>query len=324
MLPLDLKREILVKNTPSAVDWPIASCVLGLATTTRSGLSALEAGTEFWTRQLKGIADEGFTYIELNDGWIQPARLSSVERGEFLTVLASLGLELPSIHVQRRSIIEPGREKENLAYHHESIEAAAELGATVYSTGLHQPLTAAQRASLWFWTAPGPVDPLDDPSRWDFAVGAVRELGRHAAQVGLAMSMEIYEDTFLGSADSAVNFITDVDLPSVGLNPDIGNLVRLHRPIENWRDAYAKTLPYANYWHLKNYTRDEVVTEDFFTSAPSTLRGGVINYREVIDIAVSVGYRGVLTCEQYGGDSVGVCGENSRYLRGLLVSALGE
>ncbi len=173
------------------------------------------------------------------------------------------------MHVQRQSVIEPGRGEQNLAYAHRTIDAAAELGLQVFSTGLHQPFTDAQRRALWFWTAPGSVDP-DDAETCALAVKRLRELGEHAASVGLPMSLEMYEDTYLGTADSAVRLIEEIGLSNVGLNPDIGNLIRLHRPIEDWREMHEKTLPYANYWHVKNYTRDEAVDGSWYTSAPTT------------------------------------------------------
>ncbi|MFX9649778.1 TIM barrel protein, partial [Acinetobacter baumannii] len=74
----------------------------------------------------------------------------------------------------------------------------------------------------------------DDPDTRARAVGRIRELGRHAAELGLEVSLEMYEDTYIGTADDAVRFVTDVDLPNVGINPDIGNLIRLHRPVEHW------------------------------------------------------------------------------------------
>ena len=70
-----------------------------------------------------------------------------------------------------------------------------------------------------------------------------QELGRHAAEVGVLLSLEMYEDTFLGTADSAVRLIEEIGLPEVGLNPDIANLVRLHRPVEPWQELVEKTLP---------------------------------------------------------------------------------
>jgi hypothetical protein len=44
---------------------------------------------------------------------------------------------------------------------------------------------------------------------------------------------------------------------------------------------------------------------------------GLINYRQVVRDALELGFRGIFSMEQYGGDSLGVCC-NARYLRTLL------
>lgn len=297
----------------------IASCMLAFSATTPDGTQAADATPEYWRSQFAQVAAEGFDSIELSDAWIKPADLTAERRAELVAAARSAGLDIPSVHIQRVSPIHPDRGDENLAYGHRSIDAAADLGVRVYSTGLHREFSAGQLEALWFWTATdGPHDPVADPDVWDLAVSRIRELGTHAAEVGLQVSLEMYEDTYLGTADSAVRFVEAVGLDNVGLNPDIGNLVRLHRPIESWREMYAKTLPYANYWHLKNYIRDEDAARELYISMPSTLRDGLINYREVLQLAAEVGYDGIYTCEHYGGDSIGVCGENRRYLLRLL------
>lgn len=298
--------------------YTIASCILGLASRTRDGVPAQDAPADFWAAQFAQVSAEGFDAVEVNDAWVRPAELSSRRRRDLVAAAADAGLTIPAVHIQRVSPIAPKTGEANLAYGHASIDAVAELGAGVYSTGLHQPLTSAQRGALWFWTADGAKDPLDDADTWRTAVARIRELGAHAAQLGLRMSLELYEDTYLGTADSAVRFVEEVALDNVGLNPDVGNLIRLHRPVEDWRELYAKTLPHANYWHLKNYQRDESPDRSFAVAFPATMRDGIINYRDVVTQALELGYDGVFTCEHYGGDSLGVCGENRRYLQTLL------
>ncbi|RLP70165.1 sugar phosphate isomerase/epimerase [Mycetocola reblochoni] len=311
-------------STMSSVDtrytaetWPIATCLHGIPAVDRNGVALHDAPAEVWDDVFAQVASVGFTLAELADSHVRPADLSASRRDEFLSIAASHGVSIPSVHVQRQSVIQPGKGEENLAYAHRSIDAAAEWGMSVFSTGLHQPFTQAQKDALWFWTAQGPVDP-DDRETWDLAVSRIRELGKHAAEVGLPVSLEMYEDTYLGTADSAVRFVEAVGLDNVGLNPDVANLIRLHRPVEDWRELYRKTLPYANYWHVKNYTRDEAKDGSWATSVPSTMEAGLINYREVVREAISVGFNGIILCEQYGGDSLGVCGTNQTYIRTLL------
>ncbi|SDH27858.1 sugar phosphate isomerase/epimerase family protein [Agrococcus jejuensis] len=305
----------------TAETWPIATCLHGIPTVGRDGVALHDASSETWDDMLAQVQDVGFSMIELADSHIRPADLEPSRRDELLSIAAARGIRIPSVHLQRQSVIMPGHEERNLAYAHRTIDAAAEWGMQVFSTGLHQPFSEAQRRALWFWTAEGPKDP-DDPEVWDAAVTRLRELGRHAADVGLRMSLEMYEDTYLGTADSAVRLVEEIGLDNVGLNPDIANLIRLHRPIEDWREMHAKTLPYANYWHVKNYTRDESADGSWATSVPCSMEAGLINYREVVRDALALGFDGIFLMEHYGGDSLGNCSTNQRYLRSLLPKGL--
>ena len=81
-----------------------------------------------------------------------------------------------------------------------------------------------------------------------------------------------------------------VDHDAVGLNPDLGNLVRLHRPMPHPDDMYEKVLPRSNFWHIKNYSRDFDPRTGAYTSAPMPLKYGYINYRRIIRRAIESGY----------------------------------
>jgi sugar phosphate isomerase/epimerase len=301
----------------TAETWPIATCLHGIPPVTKDGTALHDAGAEEWDDLFAQVEGVGFSLAELADSHVRPADLEASRRDEFLSIAASHGVRIPSVHLQRQSVIMPGHEERNLEYAHRTIDAAAEWGMEVFSTGLHQPFSEAQRKALWFWTAQGPKDP-EDPEVWDAAVSRLRELGKHAAEVGLKMSLEMYEDTYLGTADSSVRLVEEIGLDNVGLNPDIGNLIRLHRPIEDWREMFAKTLPYANYWHVKNYMRDEAADGSWATAFPTTMETGLINYRQVVRDALALGFEGIFLMEQYGGDSLGVCATNRDYLRTLL------
>ena len=77
----------------------------------------------------------------------------------------------------------------------------------------------------------------------------------------------------------------------------------------------AKTLPYSNYWHMKNYIRDEDVARDSYVAMPAPMESGLINYREAFKVALSVGFQGILCTEHYGGDGLSVTASNQDYLR---------
>jgi hypothetical protein len=70
-----------------------------------------------------------------------------------------------------------------------------------------------------------------------------------------------------------------LDHPSVRLNLDLGNLIRLRRLVEHWLSMVEKTAPFAGYWHVKNYIR----TEDEST--------GRTNCRVAIRKAIEHGFR---------------------------------
>lgn len=301
--------------------WPIAAPMLYFAGADRQGRTAMERGPDDWLRALSQVAGAGFTHVDPTDSWLKVADLDETQRADFGAALKEAGLTVPALSTARRSVIDPEHGEENLAYSHRAIDAAAYIGARVVSFGLFQALTPAQQEALWFWTVPGHQDP-DDAEAWRLAVRRIRELGEHAAKVEVDLSLEMYEDTYLGTADSAVRFVQDVDHPRVGLNPDIGNLQRLHRPVERAGTMLEKTLPYTNYWHVKNYHRSEDPDGRVMTF-PSSMEEGVIDYRHGVQAAVDHGFRGAFCVEHYGGDGLSVSATNSAYLRRVLAQTRG-
>ena len=299
----------------TAENWPITAALLQFPGVDAAGLDINDAPATAWAEVLQEVKDAGFAHADLTDSWVRPGDLSPARLAEFQQTAKDVGIGIPVISAIRRSVIETGNWEANLAYSHRTIDAAAELGCEVVSVGLHQALTAEQKKQLWFWTVEGHQDPAGDKETWGNAVTRLRDLGRHAAEVGVLLSLEMYEDTYLGTADSSVQLVQDIGLDNVGLNPDLGNLIRVHRPIEDWREMVAKTLPYSNYWHMKNYIRDEDVARDMYVAMPAPMDSGLINYREAFKLAISVGFQGILCTEHYGGDGLTVTAANQDYLR---------
>lgn len=323
--PVPLRTQ---SHDPTTADaWPIAAGTLPFPAVSPRG-PVRELGAPEWGRTFAEIATAGFDHVELTDTWLRPAELTGPELDALGAAARDAGLRIPAVGLIRRSVIAADRGGDagtaNLRYSHVSLEAAAALGARVVSVGLHEALHAAQREVLWFWTRPGARNDLADVERRRLAVSRLRELGRHAAELGLLLSLEMYEDTFLGTAASSVRLVEEIGLPNVGLNPDTGNLIRLHRPIEPWDEVLAAVLPYTNYWHVKNYFRDEDPDSDQVFTVPTSLELGLINYRWAVREALGVGFAGVLTCEHYGGDGLSVSASNRDYLRAVLRPAIGE
>ncbi|WP_043471061.1 sugar phosphate isomerase/epimerase family protein [Arthrobacter sp. Rue61a] len=299
----------------TAENWPITAALLQFPGADAAGQQVNDADASVWAAVLQEVKDAGFANADLTDSWVRPGDLSKERLAEFKQTADEVGIGVPVISAIRRSVIHATDWADNLAYSHRTIDAAAELGCEVVSFGLHQAITPEQQKQLWFWTVEGYKDPVGDKEAWGNAVSRIRELGKHAAEAGVLLSLEMYEDTYLGTADSSVQLVQDIGLDNVGLNPDLGNLIRLHRPIEDWREMVAKTLPYSNYWHMKNYIRDEDVARDSYITMPAPMESGLINYREAFKFAVSVGFQGILCTEHYGGDGLSVTASNQDYLR---------
>jgi len=296
--------------------WPIAAAMLPFP-------DSQAAPAPTWIAQLAQVAYEGFTEVDITDGWVRPGDLDATRLRELAETVSAVGLRAVAISAIRRSVIDPVDGEHNLAYSHRTIEAAAALGIRIVSVGLHRPLASNQRGVQWFWTEPGPADDTS-PETWRLAADRIRELGRHAEGAGIEISLEMYEDTLIGTVDGALRLVDDVDLPNVGLNPDLGNLYRLHREVEDFLEASARCAPRANYWHVKSYFRDEDRARGFVTTVPAPMEFGSMNYRAAITTAIRAGYSAPFCVEHYGGDGLSVAARNREYVQRMIAVATGE
>ncbi|MGB3954845.1 MAG: sugar phosphate isomerase/epimerase family protein [Brooklawnia sp.] len=305
----------MAKYTPD--NWPIACPMLLFGGFDSKGNPIQDADPEEWHKQMREVSMMGFTEMDPLDVWVRVADLSPERLDVFKQVLADNNLTVPAISTSRKSVMDPQRGDEYLAYSHRVIDTAVELGSEVISFGFFQPLTPAQNAAVWFWLEQGWKDP-DDAELYKKAVSRIRELAEHAESVGVEISLEMYEDTYIGTSEKAVQFVKDVDHPAVGLNPDLANLVRLHRPLEPITEAFERMLPYTNHWHVKNYTRDYDPATGAYATHPSPLGGGYINFRPIIARALELGFDGPFMVEHYGSDSLWNLAESREYLRSVL------
>ncbi len=297
--------------------WPIAAAMIQYPNRLPDGRSVQDQSIEEWAATLADVVEAGFTELDPTDSWLRLADLTPSRLESFMALTRSLGLSIPAISTSRRSVIDAEHGDEYLAYGHRVIDTASAIGASAVSFGLFEPLTEAQKKALWFWTVDGARNP-DDPAVWQKAVSRIRDLGRHAEELGIEVSLEMYEDTYLGTADSSVRFVEEVGLANVGINADLGNLIRLHRPVEHWQQMMAKVAPYAKFWHVKNYTRMEDPASGVIMTHPAPLESGIIDYRAAIRMALAHGFSSPFLCEHYGGDGLSVAATNRNYLRRIL------
>ena len=309
----------------TAQTWPIGAALLQFPGTRPDGTSLTDGPAHGWRPALREVALAGFEHVDLTDSWVRPGDLAPDRLDELGKVAGDLGLAFSNISVTRKSVIDadPAVASRNVDYALRTVDAAAALGVGSVCLGLHQPLTAAQQDAHWFWLAPGEEDP-DDPEVRDRAVERFTRIGEHAAAAGVQISLEMYEGTYLGTSQGSVDLVRDIGLANVGLCPDIGNIVRLYRPVEDWRVMLERMLPYTNYWQVKNYLRDHDPATGAWFSAPAPLESGFIDYRTAIGMALEAGFSGPLCVEHYGGDGLSVSAANREYLRRILTAKLGE
>ena len=305
----------------TADTWPIAAAMLAFGSTDSHGGPIQDADPEEWARQLRLVSRLGFTEIDPTDTWVRIGDLDDARLEDFRAVLAEAGLTIPAVSTSRRSVMDPERGAEYLDYSHRLLDKAAALDIPMVSFGFFQAFTKAQEKALWFWLEQGWQDD-ESPEVRAVAASRIRELAEHAASNGQQITLEMYEDTYVGTCDSAVAFLGEVDHPACGLNPDIGNFIRLHRPIEPVPQMFEKVLPHSNYWHVKNYLRDEDPSTGAVTTFPVPMEMGLINYRAAITRALELGFHGAFLCEHYGSDSLGVIAKNRIYVREILATLL--
>jgi sugar phosphate isomerase/epimerase len=301
----------------TAENWPIAAAMLPFGSTDSHGGPIHDAESEEWAKHLRLVRRIGFTEVDPTDTWVRVGDLSPERLADFKSVLADVGLTIPAISTSRRSVMDPERGEEYLAYSHRLLDVAAELGVPMVSFGFFQALTPVQQQALWFWLVDGWHDDESAEARGR-AASLIRELAEHAQSNGQQITLEMYEDTYVGTSDGAVRFLEEVGHDACGLNPDIGNFVRLHRPLEPVQDMLDKLLPYANYWHVKNYLRDEDPVSGQVMTFPVPMEFGLINYRSAISQALALGFRGAFLCEHYGSDAITVIAKNREYVRDIL------
>jgi len=306
----------------TAENWPIAAAMLPFGSVDSHGGPIHDAEPEEWAKHLNLVARSGFTEVDPTDTWVRVGDLTPERLTEFQSVLKDAGLTIPAISTSRRSVMDPEHGEEYLAYSHRLLDVAATLGVPMVSFGFFQALKPAQQKALWFWLAEGWHDD-ESPEARSRAASLIRELAEHAQSNGQQITLEMYEDTYVGTADGAIQFLEEVGHEACGLNPDIGNFVRLHRPLEPVQDMLDKLLPYANYWHVKNYLRDEDPETGQVMTFPVPMEFGLINYRAAITQAVGLGFRGAFLCEHYGSDAITVIGKNRAYVRDILAAVIG-
>ena len=86
--------------------------------------------------------------------------------------------------------------------------------------------------------------------QWELGVGAVQVLGRHAADLGIEIALELepFHLSLINSVDTMVRFLDDVEHPAVKANIDISHLVLSKVKPEELRRLKGR----ANHVHISD------------------------------------------------------------------------
>ena len=255
-------------------------------------------------RIIRWAAAVGFRGVELSPRWLDLAELSDGQLGELERAVVEECLAISGIDVGPCIFTRTNRTAQHLALVRRSIEAAAALKADTVTISLSLPES--------------PVDghPLlrgCDAADYEHARAAagVAELASHAAKAGVQISLELREDGIVDTPELCLEMLRRVGARNLGVNPNLGNLVRGGSPAARaWEAALRWLAPHANNWYVANVRGGQ----------PAPLWDGDIDVGRAATIMRSAGYSGWVSV---AGESSGGCDmqeRSLRYLQGLLAA----
>ena len=147
-----------------------------------------------------------------------------------------------------------------------------------------------------------------------------------AADLGVAISIEIHQNSIADNSESALRLLDLIDHPNVGVNPDLGNIYWTYDvPEESCEDAIVALAPLSNYWHCKNLYRVNIPELEFSAFLQAPLCDGEIDYRFAISAMLGAGYDGYLAIEGIRlGDQFYNDGKSVAYVKSLVAELGGN
>lgn len=266
-----------------------------------------------WARRV------GFDGVDLADSWMNWFAMSDDDVRALREQLDEIGLACCALNPYRSITVRHPSAAENRRRLDRTLEVGVLLGVSVVNLALSVPfpavMTDADRAKRQTELARG-----DDFTDAEFAEAAdhVRALGERAAEHGVALSIELHDDGLTDQSHHVLRIHRAVDLPNVGVNPDLQNGYRVPYPTESWRTALENLAPATNFWHVKSCTRHYVPETGRYLTRPATLREGDIDHRWALTKLVEAGFDGWISVESGHGDALHRAEGDLVYLRELV------
>ena len=155
---------------------------------------------------------------------------------------------------------------------------------------------------------------------YERTASAVSEVAVISADLGIAISIEIHQNSIADNSSSTLRLLELIDAPNVGINPDLGNIYWTYDiPEETCEAAITAVAPYVNYWHCKSLYRVHIPDLETAIYVQVPLPDGEIDYRFAIAALLDANYDGYLAIEGIrDGDQFHQDGRSVAYVKSVL------
>ncbi len=283
-----------------------------------SAASPLLTHADDWAAQLRLLGRAGYAHVDLSDLWVPLGELDEQGVDTLAAALADAGMTAVGSSVIGIELHVPEKREAGLRWARTSLANSARLGLTHMSVGLHpRPPRGRIPGGRPLW-ADIDQPAVHTPEQFVSVADDLRELADEAADQGIGLSLEMHERTLVHDSADSLRLLELIGRDNVGMNPDLGNLIRPSWPLtETWYETVERLAPLIRYWHAKNAVRIEL-PGGRAASVFAPLESGLIDYRAGIALALRAGFTGPLVVEHYGGDSLAFAASSLKYLRSLL------
>ena len=276
---------------------------------------------------LEAVRGLGFDGIEV-PAWLvddhltgHPDPASDVAIREFRAEVEGAGLTIACVR-GGGPVSDPRLGPATLARLHQVVHFTAIAGASVINVTCGSAVTDPRGPGALRIGEPVAQGSSRGCSEADFERTArhFREITSRAADLGLEVAIEVHQGSLADNSWSALHLADLVDLPSFGVNPDLGNIYwQYDQPEETSEAAIIALAPRAKYWHCKNLRRIlfPELRHAIFQRVP--LPEGDIDYRFAIGAMLAAGYTGYAAIEGVNiGDQLTQDGRSAKYFHDML------
>ncbi|NQU96673.1 MAG: sugar phosphate isomerase/epimerase [Chloroflexi bacterium] len=282
---------------------------------------------DFTDKFLARVAPMGFDGMEVGAEMLD--RVGGEDRGmkEFGKRLADAGAPIVSIR-GGGSFIDPRRGRANREKQLRAVRYAGLMGAEVVNSAISSPHRHPGEPNF----SPGwsrSQDSSRDARMTEFEgiAAAYREACDLGADAGVALSIEVHQNSQVDSSWAALLLHGLIDRKNFGVNPDLGNVLWTYDvPEESSEDAIVAMAPVTNYWHCKSLIRVHHPENQRTIFLRVPLPDGEIDYRFASEAMHTAGYKGFVVIEgaMAGGDQWYADQRSLDYMKGIWVELEGR